>query len=97
MIRRPPRSTLFPYTTLFRSAAGARAAVDDLRLPPALLEPLREIARKIIGGAARALPEDADRPRRVARGRVLRVGERREEQQRCERKPRKPGTDPYFS
>src|SRR3712207_7315267 len=27
MIRRPPRSTLFPYTTLFRSAlAGARQA-----------------------------------------------------------------------
>src|SRR3712207_8259987 len=25
MIRRPPRSTLFPYTTLFRSACGARA------------------------------------------------------------------------
>src|SRR5258705_13286216 len=24
MIRRPPRSTLFPYTTLFRSAAFAR-------------------------------------------------------------------------
>src|SRR3712207_8065744 len=24
MIRRPPRSTLFPYTTLFRSADGAR-------------------------------------------------------------------------
>src|SRR3712207_7804035 len=24
MIRRPPRSTLFPYTTLFRSARGAR-------------------------------------------------------------------------
>src|SRR2546426_7566405 len=24
MIRRPPRSTLFPYTTLFRSQAGAR-------------------------------------------------------------------------
>src|SRR3712207_7594187 len=23
MIRRPPRSTLFPYTTLFRSAMGA--------------------------------------------------------------------------
>src|SRR5258707_6098125 len=23
MIRRPPRSTLFPYTTLFRSIAGA--------------------------------------------------------------------------
>src|SRR5260370_27215571 len=25
MIRRPPRSTLFPYTTLFRSVAGGRA------------------------------------------------------------------------
>src|SRR3712207_8408846 len=25
MIRRPPRSTLFPYTTLFRSAAHAAA------------------------------------------------------------------------
>src|SRR5258706_5874923 len=24
MIRRPPRSTLFPYTTLFRSTLGAR-------------------------------------------------------------------------
>src|SRR3712207_7142706 len=24
MIRRPPRSTLFPYTTLFRSRRGAR-------------------------------------------------------------------------
>src|SRR2546427_5753642 len=29
MIRRPPRSTLFPYTTLFRSGSGlARAAGD---------------------------------------------------------------------
>src|SRR3712207_8675134 len=28
MIRRPPRSTLFPYTTLFRSAA---ARVDERR------------------------------------------------------------------
>src|SRR3712207_8808378 len=28
MIRRPPRSTLFPYTTLFRSAmSGARVAL----------------------------------------------------------------------
>src|SRR3712207_8308941 len=25
MIRRPPRSTLFPYTTLFRSHSGRRA------------------------------------------------------------------------
>src|SRR5439155_24906578 len=35
-IRRPPRSTLFPYTTLFRSrAAGAAGRLDQghLRLP----------------------------------------------------------------
>src|SRR2546428_10231378 len=30
MIRRPPRSTLFPYTTLFRSSAGT-AATDRRR------------------------------------------------------------------
>src|SRR3712207_9363071 len=28
MIRRPPRSTLFPYTTLFRSCAPGRTAVQ---------------------------------------------------------------------
>src|SRR2546430_6385954 len=32
MIRRPPRSTLFPYTTLFRSTR-ARVSVDELPLP----------------------------------------------------------------
>src|SRR3989475_13221001 len=31
MIRRPPRSTLFPYTTLFRSAGKADAFVADDR------------------------------------------------------------------
>src|SRR3712207_7732416 len=30
MIRRPPRSTLFPYTTLFRSAVLGRGEVADL-------------------------------------------------------------------
>src|SRR5437868_12624155 len=29
MIRRPPRSTLFPYTTLFRSEGRGRAASGD--------------------------------------------------------------------
>src|SRR5690348_17359742 len=29
MIRRPPRSTLFPYTTLFRSAVGLDGSVFD--------------------------------------------------------------------
>src|SRR2546430_11078557 len=31
MIRRPPRSTLFPYTTLFRSAPGARVPQGSRR------------------------------------------------------------------
>src|SRR5256885_13099338 len=37
MIRRPPRSTLFPYTTLFRSVSTERAAiwVQPARLPVA--------------------------------------------------------------
>src|SRR5690349_22545740 len=30
MIRRPPRSTLFPYTTLFRSGVGRTAESDRL-------------------------------------------------------------------
>src|SRR3712207_7535438 len=36
MIRRPPRSTLFPYTTLFRSPRGARPAAAQAadRLAP---------------------------------------------------------------
>src|SRR5258708_24043601 len=40
MIRRPPRSTLFPYTTLFRSnrrrarAAGRPARFPGARAPP---------------------------------------------------------------
>src|SRR2546429_9689930 len=34
MIRRPPRSTLFPYTTLFRSGMG----VDTVAFNPATME-----------------------------------------------------------
>src|SRR2546430_8012860 len=33
MIRRPPRSTLFPYTTLFRSPAPPRPSSPRHRLP----------------------------------------------------------------
>src|SRR5258708_13479126 len=47
MIRRPPRSTLFPYTTLFRSL-GPSAAV---------LEQWNDIGRKLIA-IAEDLPED---------------------------------------
>src|SRR5215211_8152489 len=34
MIRRPPRSTLFPYTTLFRSAATSAPAPHKRPTPP---------------------------------------------------------------
>src|SRR3712207_8219554 len=40
MIRRPPRSTLFPYTTLFRSVGGDDAkavGVDRVLVGPATL------------------------------------------------------------
>src|SRR2546430_9092166 len=37
MIRRPPRSTLFPYTTLFRSRPRALARLERVREP--FLEP----------------------------------------------------------
>src|SRR3989441_4569131 len=49
MIRRPPRSTLFPYTTLFRSAASAtdRLWITDAYLiaPPPLYASLIDAAR----------------------------------------------------
>src|SRR3712207_6875579 len=37
MIRRPPRSTLFPYTTLFRSKLNATPARDGLQLAVVLI------------------------------------------------------------
>src|SRR3989475_6443254 len=36
MIRRPPRSTLFPYTTLFRSQVRTEAAALDVLLQVAV-------------------------------------------------------------
>src|SRR3989442_10793590 len=33
MIRRPPRSTLFPYTTLFRSQTGRECAAEPAGQP----------------------------------------------------------------
>src|SRR3712207_8173942 len=49
MIRRPPRSTLLPYTTLFRSIVACRAASDAVRRPrpgpcAALYTPRRSVA-----------------------------------------------------
>src|SRR3712207_7302369 len=45
MIRRPPRSTLFPYTTLFRSGGDAAGEPLADRDPHALLDLLLEPAR----------------------------------------------------
>src|SRR5258707_12970103 len=44
MIRRPPRSTLFPYTTLFRSEQHAPAATQEPG-PAAAHQPSRSAAR----------------------------------------------------
>src|SRR3712207_7764138 len=40
MIRRPPRSTLFPYTTLFRSPARRGDGVRAARAEPRAVRPL---------------------------------------------------------
>src|SRR2546422_9467541 len=41
MIRRPPRSTLFPYTTLFRSLPLLALETDELQVVHRALAPLR--------------------------------------------------------
>src|SRR5256885_12125446 len=51
MIRRPPRSTLFPYTTLFRSRADHAAARDQ--------DPHLEIRARRHGGGRRDAGFDA--------------------------------------
>src|SRR5258708_17091155 len=43
MIRRPPRSTLFPYTTLFRSPAGPARRRDARGRRPRRLARLRRL------------------------------------------------------
>src|SRR5258707_11672766 len=47
MIRRPPRSTLFPYTTLFRSAQNARLESGSLTIAGLAMDPVaRDADRK---------------------------------------------------
>src|SRR3712207_7657205 len=68
MIRRPPRSTLFPYTTLFRSAVGLRGPLGA----PLVAVPDRD--QRLPGPAVRpSAPGPADGPVRpaVAAGGVL--------------------------
>src|SRR3712207_7880836 len=69
MIRRPPRSTLFPYTTLFRSVSCGRivavsARADGRRGAPAPLRssqrggPRRRTGPRSGGGRGRARSEE---------------------------------------
>src|SRR5436190_17131184 len=58
MIRRPPRSTLFPYTTLFRSLSrglrrgktlwsqGGQHSIESLSLPPNAAHRRTELQRR---------------------------------------------------
>src|SRR3712207_7323688 len=74
MIRRPPRSTLFPYTTLFRSQPRAEVHDRDLiahAVAPPAPRPVhdvpREPARELdVGDAVRAA-EDAKGDRKSTR------------------------------
>src|SRR5256885_8373974 len=53
MIRRPPRSTLFPYTTLFRSRYRPVAQAVALVPQPAAQISVRRVHRGRGGGAGR--------------------------------------------
>src|SRR3712207_8982083 len=69
MIRRPPRSTLFPYTTLFRSAPRRPAGVAPL---PDLPARRAFRSRSLVGS-------DRDWSDSAMRGRAHREGLRSEE------------------
>src|SRR3712207_8659378 len=58
MIRRPPRSTLFPYTTLFRSINTAEATLHFTR---ALANGHATPAQRTFGAALAAWPQFFDR------------------------------------
>src|SRR3712207_8528150 len=77
MIRRPPRSTLFPYTTLFRSALGPHPGGRALRRGGRLTR-LAQVVHRALAPHRRHLEEVVDRRRR---GRVplQRVAARSEE------------------
>src|SRR5687767_15298218 len=64
MIRPPPKSTLFPYTTLFRSMLSDIPFREQVHLAPQQ----RLVVRRQFAGAGRELP---------AQQRIGRIGEQR--------------------
>src|SRR3712207_9195102 len=68
MIRRPPRSTLFPYTTLFRSADGAHRAPGPPREGSRgeLLRGRAPQKQEATGSASQPLELEAFRTERLA-------------------------------
>src|SRR2546425_1960655 len=76
MIRRPPRSTLFPYTTLFRSQVPGRAGGREVRpfrerVPARPLGGLRGEAHHTGAGRAGARPADVQAGAPAAPGRLM--------------------------
>src|SRR3712207_8645238 len=72
MIRRPPRSTLFPYTTLFRSALAERRWVDgraaeELTAAYRLLRCLEHRLQMVADRQTQALPEHEPEDRKSTR------------------------------
>src|SRR2546425_9928746 len=77
MIRRPPRSTLFPYTTLFRSRA-ARAEIDARLAEWTRVRAAEEAAAALQAAGVSAMPvQNADDhradPHLAARGALVTV------------------------
>src|SRR3712207_7259995 len=68
MIRRPPRSTLFPYTTLFRSPAALPHVVRAERPPPPRRERAHRGADGGRAGGGRGLREAQRVPARHRQG-----------------------------
>src|SRR2546425_5747640 len=63
MIRRPPRSTLFPYTTLFRSTRGNLTLGISGDAPDEMIRAVQSTLAKLPGGpAAPRVKVDGARP-----------------------------------
>src|SRR3712207_8845468 len=54
MIRRPPRSTLFPYTTLFRSEVAVLVDPEEQLLHDGVVVAARRAGVEVVGDAQRA-------------------------------------------